>query len=132
VDILKNTFGKEEKLCSEKDIDILYKTGTSFLQHPVVFYYLPAAPSERFTRVLVSVSKKKFKKAVDRNLVKRRLREAYRLNKRSLSKTYHLALVFVANSLLNYPEIEKAVKQGLEKIQKDASSPLAGLSSTKP
>jgi ribonuclease P protein component len=117
VKILKNTFGKEEKLCSEKDIDTLYKTGTSFLQHPLVFYYLPAKDS-RFTKVLVSVPKKKFKRAVDRNLLKRRLREAYRLNKSVLTEKYHLALVIVGTGIVNYHDVEKAVVAGLEKIQK--------------
>jgi ribonuclease P protein component len=119
VKILRNTFGKEEKLCSEKDIETLYKTGTSFLQHPLVFYYLPAKDI-RFTRVMVSVSKRKFKNAVDRNLLKRRLRESYRLNKSLLPGTYHLALVFVANAMINYHDIEKAVKAGLEKIQRES------------
>jgi ribonuclease P protein component len=114
--ILKNTFGKEEKLCSEKDIETLYKTGTSFLQHPLVIYYLPVAGLKQ-SRVLVSVPKKKFKKAVDRNLLKRRLRESYRLNKSLLNAGYHLALVYVANTLVNYQEIEKSVKAGLQKIQ---------------
>ena len=119
--ILKNSFGKEEKLCSDKDIDNLYQTGTSFLQHPIVVYYLPVKDI-RFSKVLVSVSKKKFKNAVDRNLLKRRLREAYRLNKRILTNQYHLALVYVANGIVNYQEIEKGVKAGLEKLEKEGQS----------
>lgn len=113
--ILKNTFGKEEKLCSEKDIESLYKTGSSFLNFPIVFYCIPK-PDLKLSKVLVSVSKKKFKKAVDRNLVKRRLREAYRLNKTILNKPYHLAFVFIGNELLTYAQIEKSIKLGLERI----------------
>jgi len=117
--IFKNTFGKEERLCSDKDIEALYKTGTSFLQHPIVFYFL-TKPEAKNTQVLVSVSKKKFKKAVDRNLVKRRLREAYRLNKTLLNTTYHVALVYVAGSILPYADVEKAIKAGLEKISNNS------------
>lgn len=113
--IFKNTFGKEERLCSDKDIDLLYKTGASFLQHPVVFYYVATA-NVKCSKVLVSVSKKKFKKAVDRNLVKRRLREAYRLNKSLLNSTFNIGIVYVAGSILPYAEVEKAVKTGLEKL----------------
>lgn len=113
--IFKNTFGKEERLCSDKDIDLLYKSGSSFLQHPVVFYYISTV-NTKCTKVLVSVSKKKFKKAVDRNLVKRRLREAYRLNKTILNSTFNIGLVYVASNILPYAEVEKAVKTGLEKI----------------
>ncbi len=119
--IFKNTFGKEEKLCSEKDIDALYKKGTSFLQHPIVFYYVPVADI-KYSKVLVSVSKKKFKNSVDRNLVKRRLREAYRLNKSILTATYHVGLVYVANSILPYADFDKAIKQGLSKLSAQTSS----------
>ncbi len=117
MNILKNTFGKEEKLCSEKDIENLYKVGSSFLNHPIVFYYL-LMPDLKDTQVLVSVSKKKFKNAVDRNLIKRRLREAYRLHKFALTHKYHLALVYIGNEMLPYQQIERSVTQGLERIAK--------------
>jgi ribonuclease P protein component len=113
--ILKNSFGKEEKLCSEKDIDLLYKTGASFLSHPIVVYYLPK-PELSFSKVLVSVSKKKFKRAVDRNLLKRRMREAYRLNKSILKAPFHFAFVFVGNDPVHYQLIEKALVSALKKI----------------
>lgn len=112
---LKNTFSKDERLCSEKDIETLYSAGTSFLNHPVVCYYLEQ-PGLVQTKILVSVSKKKFKLAVDRNLIKRRLKEAYRVNKRILEKKYHLAFVYVSNEKLPYHEIEKAIVTGLRKI----------------
>lgn len=116
--ILANSFGKEEKLCSEKDIEALYKTGTSFLNHPVVIYFLPQ-PQLRYTRVLVSVSKKKFKKAVDRNLLKRRLREAYRHHKSLLDKKGFLGLVYIGQEALPLASIEKSVKAGLLKLMQE-------------
>jgi ribonuclease P protein component len=116
--ILKNTFGKEEKLCSEKDIDTLYKSGTSFLSHPIVIYY-SALPELQHSKAMVSVSKKKFKRAVDRNLLKRRLREAYRLNKRVLTKNYHLAFVYIGHEMLPFTHIEKALIAGLTKISQE-------------
>ncbi len=116
MNIQKNTFGKEEKLCSEKDIDSLYKTGQSFLNFPLVFYHL-AAEGTGASKVLISVSKKKFKNAVDRNLVKRRLREAYRLHKSILSKVYHLGFVYIGNEILPYEQLEKAMVDGLQKIE---------------
>jgi ribonuclease P protein component len=116
--ILTNSLGKEERLCSAKDIETLYKSGTSFLNHPVVVYYLPQ-PELKFTRVLVSVSKKKFKRAVDRNLLKRRLREAYRLNKSILEKKGFLGLVYIGQEALPFGSIEKSVKAGLQKLMQE-------------
>jgi ribonuclease P protein component len=75
------TFTKEERLCNKKLIDQLYHNGSSFLCYPFkVSWILSADPQPFPAQVLFSVSKKRYKKAVDRNLVKRRLREAYRLN----------------------------------------------------
>ncbi len=113
--ILTNSFGKEEKLCSEKDIDLVYKTGISFLSHPIVIYHLRKEEIP-FSKVMVSVSKRKFKKAVDRNLLKRRMREAYRLNKSILKTPSFLAFVFVGNEPATYQAIEKAIVHGLQRI----------------
>lgn len=116
MNILKNSFGKEEKLCSDKDIDLLYKTGHSFLCHPIVIYHLPQSHLS-ISKVLVSVSKKKFKRAVDRNLLKRRMREAYRLNKSILNVPSFLGFVYVGNEPTTYQIIEKAIIQGLNKMR---------------
>jgi ribonuclease P protein component len=113
--ILKNNFSKEEKLCSEKDIDLVYKTGHSFLSHPLVIYHLPQTDI-LLSKVLVSVSKRKFKKAVHRNLLKRRIREAYRLNKSILKIPSFLAFVYIGNEPATYQVIEKALAGGLQKI----------------
>lgn len=76
------TFTKEERLCSKKQIDLLYKNGSSFLLYPFrVSHLLVAEPKIFPVQVLISVPKKRYKRAVDRNLLKRRIREAYRLNK---------------------------------------------------
>jgi len=76
------TFKKEERLCNKKLIDKLFHNGSSFLCYPFkaswLFVETPAAfPAQ----ILFSVAKKRYKHAHDRNLIKRRMREAYRLNK---------------------------------------------------
>lgn len=79
---MKHTFKKEERLCNKTLIAELYRSGSSFLCYPFRLTWLPAtallpAPAQ----VLIAVPKKRYKHAVDRNLIKRRTREAYRLQK---------------------------------------------------
>jgi ribonuclease P protein component len=76
------TFKKEERLCNKKLIDELFHSGSSFLCYPFkASWQFIDAPQSFPVQVLFAVSKKRFKRAVDRNLIKRRMREAYRLNK---------------------------------------------------
>jgi len=78
-----NKFTKSERLSRKSVIERLYTEGRSVAAFPLRAVYLPLAPEEGepAVSVLIAVSKKRFRHAVDRNLVKRRLREAYRLNK---------------------------------------------------
>jgi ribonuclease P protein component len=81
----KFTFRKEEKLTKEKDIQELFEKGSSFYLFPFKVFVLPnPRPEASHHQVLISVSKKNFKRAVDRNLIKRRMRESYRLQKEAL------------------------------------------------
>ena len=76
------TFKKEERLCSRKHLDLLFKNGSSFLLYPFrVSYLFVEEPASVQAQVVINVPKKRYKRAVDRNLLKRRIREAYRLNK---------------------------------------------------
>lgn len=82
------TFGKNEKLVSKKTIDALFSGGNSrsMSAYPlrVVFMRKERSETEEPAQVMVSVSKRHFKRAVKRNRVKRQIREAYRLNKHLL------------------------------------------------
>lgn len=105
----------------------MFKEGQSFGQYPLRFVWLPmeadqAAFSAQFT---VSVPKKKFKKAVDRNRLRRQIREAYRLNKHLLyhnlensDKVYALMVIYVAKDGLEYNEIEVNMNRGLRRLGK--------------
>ncbi|HTI59364.1 ribonuclease P protein component [Mucilaginibacter sp.] len=76
------SFTKEERLCNKRLIDELFHNGSSFLCYPFKVSWMAASQPQEFpAQVLFSVPKKRFKSAVDRNLLKRRMREAYRLNK---------------------------------------------------
>jgi ribonuclease P protein component len=77
-----DTFKKEERLCSKKLIEELFHNGSSFLLYPFRMVWLVhPLPAEVPVQVLINVPKRRFKKAVHRNLIKRRIREVYRLNK---------------------------------------------------
>jgi len=76
------TFTKEERLCNKRLIDSLFHDGSSFLCYPFRVSWLITDAQQLFpAQVLIAVPKKRYKRAVDRNLIKRRIREAYRLHK---------------------------------------------------
>lgn len=79
----KNTFPLKEHLKSKSIIEQLYANGTSVTAFPLraVFLEQESEKQEPTAAILISVAKKRFRHAVDRNLVKRRIREAYRTSK---------------------------------------------------
>ena len=85
----ENSFPLKEHLKSKKVIENLYANGASVTAYPLraVFIEVPAESQEPAAIILISVAKRRFRKAVDRNLVKRRIREAYRLNKKEFIAT---------------------------------------------
>lgn len=91
---LRHTFPKSERLCSKKVIDELFLGGhKSYSAYPLRVIFMER--QEPGVQILISVSKRRFKHAVDRNRVKRQIREAYRLNKHILQPTHGLCLAFL-------------------------------------
>ncbi|RZF59407.1 ribonuclease P protein component [Sphingobacterium corticibacterium] len=96
------TFTKEERLCSKRLIESLFRNGSSFVVYPyrVVWLYTPPIQQNIIpAQSIISVSKRRFRKAVDRNALKRRIRETYRLQKSDLYKflqehSLHLLVAF--------------------------------------
>lgn len=121
-------FKKEERLCSKKQFDKLFADGNSFLVYPlkVVFAEVDYAGNIP-AKAAFAVSKKLFKRAVKRNYLKRRMREAYRLNKHILysrcsNKKVAVIFIYVAKEMLDYHQIEKAMKKGIEKLSSRLSN----------
>ena len=110
------TFKKEERLCSKKLIEELFHNGSSFLLYPFRMVWLVhPLPAEVPVQVLINVPQRRFKKAVHRNLIKRRSREGYRLNKGTELYPYLvdnssqllLGIQFVGKEIHDYEFIHK-------------------------
>jgi ribonuclease P protein component len=118
------TLHKEERLCSRKIIEELFTSGESFLSYPLkVVFTKTDESSPSPVQAAFTASKRNFKRAVKRNLLKRRMREAYRLNKELLcaqirQKELHLAImfVFIGKDIAEYPAIEKAMILAFKKV----------------
>jgi ribonuclease P protein component len=114
---MKTTFKKREKLRSKKAFNELIKLGRSFYSHPFLIIWKKTNPEEKYpAQVAVSVSKKLFKRAVDRNIIKRRTLEAYRLNKYELYdflESKNIGLIFIIvyreKQITDYHSIEKGI-----------------------
>ncbi|MEQ9261844.1 MAG: ribonuclease P protein component [Owenweeksia sp.] len=108
-------FGKAEKLKSRKWIEQIFTEGKSIKAYPVLAVYRSFEEQNQVKiKAGFSVSKRKFRKAVDRNLLKRRMREAYRLNKAKLDvlaesgKTIGVMFIYMPGKSLSFEEINKA------------------------
>lgn len=120
-----NKFNKEERLCSKKSLDLLFKNGSSFLFYPFRITYLFVAEPHKYpAQVVINVAKKRYKLAVDRNLVKRRTREVYRLQKAELLYTslknrdelLLLSLQYVGKQIYDYAFFEKKLAIAFKKL----------------
>ena len=120
-DKVSYSFPKEERLRSKKVIAELFRKGSSFNLYPLRFVFLKTTQTQTsFPQVLVSVSKKHFKKAVDRNRIKRQLREVYRLNKHQLllsgtCSIQVLGIIYIGKEKNSFELIQKKLNSGLER-----------------
>ncbi len=118
------TLKKEERLCNQKIIGEMFTSGESFLVYPLKVVFLKTEPPQSIpVQAAFTVSKRNFKRAVKRNLLKRRMREAFRLNKHSfhdglVAKKLHISMmfVFVGKDLLEFSTIEKAMISAFKKV----------------
>ncbi len=107
---MKFTYPKSEKLKSKNTIDLLFSEGKSVAKYPLRLVYVEGDFGENIPlKIGVSVSKKHFKLAVDRNYFKRVLRETYRLNKHlileNMDKPYAIMFLYQSKDRLTYEEI---------------------------
>lgn len=120
-----NTLAKTERICSKNLIDRMFTGGEarSFSVFPLRVVYMSADASLEPVSILVSVSKKRFKRAVKRNRVKRQIREAYRLNKGILTEVairsgqnIALAFIYLSDELVPSETIQEKMRIALNRI----------------
>lgn len=116
---MKLTFGKNEKLKSKKAIEALFSEGQSYVSHPIRIVYCIKPKEDNDCKIGVSVAKKRFKHAVDRNLLKRRIREAYRLNKAILEHSdvsIDALFIYTSSKIKDFDVINKSMQEVLQKL----------------
>lgn len=124
---MRFTLRREERLRSHHTIRQLYQTGVSGFIYPFRYSYLAVSDSEKtaLASLLIAVSRKRVPKAVNRNLIRRRIREAYRLNKHLLyiplaAQHQHVSLIitYIGQGTETWELIEKKLVLLLQEIPK--------------
>jgi ribonuclease P protein component len=122
------TFNKEEKLCSQKLIGEMFISGNTFLCYPLKVVWLDSiGNSSPFpAQAAFSVPKRSFNRAHDRNLIKRQIRETYRLRKHSLhellelrNRKIGLMIVYIAKEKTEFHQIESAMTKVISRLDKE-------------
>ena len=120
-------FPKKQKLCSEKVIARLFANGKSISENPFRAVWVFEENNDNvFVKALIVVSKKKLALAVDRNVVKRRIQEAYRIQKKKLevflesnNQQLNLAIIYQQQKILDYKTLEEKINLLLARLIKE-------------
>lgn len=129
MDTPDQSFGKKHKLCNKALIDKLFAEGQSLFAYPLKCVFMVDDKREQDkepVQIMVSVSKRYHKHAVARNLLKRRIRESYRLNRHLWEteqllpgKKLSLALLYTSKEIIDYTAIENGVVKAIRSVKKN-------------
>ena len=120
-------FPKNQKLCNEKAIERLFENGKSLTEKPFrIIYNIDNNNEDVFLKALIVVPKKRVRLASDRNVIKRRVKEAYRLQKSELEQylksnnhQLNLAIIYQKHEILDYKLIEVKIKLLLSRLKEE-------------
>tara|TARA_B110000495_G_C22467339_1_gene290141 strand:- start:68 stop:442 length:375 start_codon:yes stop_codon:yes gene_type:complete len=120
-------FPKQQKLCNETAIKEMFSNGKSFVIHPIRLVWKEEGDSDTVAiKSIIVVPKKQLKLAADRNIVRRRMKEAYRLNKAEIehflvnkNRQLNVAIVYQNEKILSYKAIEKKIKLILGRLKEE-------------
>lgn len=118
---LRHTLPKAERLCGKTAIAALLEKGR-YVNAGCLRVCYAAGNGLEHSRIMVSVPKKSFKRAVKRNLVKRRIRESYRLQKELLTVPCDLMFVYTPKEILPSATLFAAMTEALAAVARAASS----------
>jgi ribonuclease P protein component len=125
---MKRTFKREERLKNNLHIQDLLKHGHTLSSYPLKIYWKSTVdPSQKYpVRIAVAVPRKKFHRAVDRNILKRRIRESYRKHKHVLyekmsdsSLKILLMVLYISDESIPYEDIDTALLSAMSKLVND-------------
>tara|TARA_B100001250_G_C19452790_1_gene636739 strand:+ start:147 stop:521 length:375 start_codon:yes stop_codon:yes gene_type:complete len=117
-------FPKKQKICSHDAIERLFANGKSISENPLrIIWNFEENNDNVFLKVLIVVSKKRLKAAVDRNIVKRRIKEAYRIQKKHLelflernNQQLNLAIIYQEEEIMDYKVLEQKINLLLTRL----------------
>ena len=120
-------FPKNQKLCNEKSIARLFENGNSVSEKPFrIIYNIDNNNEDIFLKALIVVPKKRVRLASDRNVIKRRVKEAYRLQKSELEKylksNHHqlnLAIIYQKHEIADYKLIDEKIKLLFRRLKEE-------------
>ena len=120
------TFSKNERLCSKVLIDKLVEKGRSFNSFPFRVKWLEITDSPAPVQIVISIPKRNFKRSVDRNKLKRQIKEVYRKEKQKIyntleNKNFLLMLVYTSKNKMEFKELEGKVIDTLQHFSKEVN-----------
>jgi ribonuclease P protein component len=122
--VIRNTFRKPEKICNQNQIDSLFKEGRSLKSGQFRLLFIETLEARKYPiQLLIAVPKKNLRHAVDRNRMKRLIREAYRLSKHTILETYlkagkqcDIAVIFTGKQCVSFTETSTTINELLDRL----------------